>query len=172
MKALSLNRQETDRETLLALTKQVPGARVGMKVAALLLVLEGQRPGYVTSVLGLTRMTLERCVHAVNREGPQALVPKHRPGRPTGLTVDMKQRLEQDLQKKPQEFGLPRPAWDGPTLVIHLKERFGVKVKVRQVERWMHKLGYGLKRASYTYIQAHAEDARKFGEELKKTGNS
>ncbi len=54
MKALSLTGQETDRETLLALTKQVPGARVGMKVAALLLVLEGQRPGYVNSVLGLT----------------------------------------------------------------------------------------------------------------------
>ena len=172
MKALSLTGQETNREKLLALAKQVPGAKVGIKIAALLLVLEGQQPGRVTSLLGLNYMTLERCIHAVNQEGPQALVPKPRPGRPTRLTLDVQQRLEQDLQKKPQEFGLSRPAWDGPTLVIHLKEHFGVKVRVRQAERWMHKLGYSLKRASYTYIQAHAEDAHEFGEELKKTEES
>lgn len=169
MKALSLDRQETTREKLLAVTKQVPGARVGMKVAALLLVLEGQRPGQVTSVLGLSHMTLERSIHAVNSEGPQALVPKPHPGRPTRLTPDIQQELGMDLQKDPQEFGLPRPAWDGPTVMIHLKERFGIRVNVRQAQRWMHKLGYGLKRASYSYIQARAEDARKFEDELKKT---
>jgi len=170
MKALSLTGQETTREKLLTLAKQVPGARVGMKIAALLLVLEGQRPGQVTRLLGLNHMALERCIHAVNREGTQALVPKPRLGRPTRLTLDVKRRLEQDLQKSPQEFGLSRPAWDGPTLGTHLKEHLGVRVTVRQAERWMHKLGYSLKRAGYTYIQARAEDARKFGGELKKTG--
>lgn len=172
MKALSLTGQETTREKLLALVKQVPGARVGIKIAALLLVLEGQRPGQVTSLLGLNHIALERCIHVVNHEGPKALVPKPRPGRPTGLTLDVQQVLEQNLQKSPQEFGLSRPAWDGPTLVVHLKEHFGVRVKVRQAQRWMHKLGYSLKRASYTYIQARAEDARKFGEDLKKTGDA
>jgi transposase len=171
MKALNLTGEET-REKLLALAKQVPGARVGMKIAALLLVLEGQRPGRVTSLLGLNHMTLERCIHAVNQEGPQALVPKARPGRPSRLTLDVQQRLEQDLLKKPGEFGLPQPAWDGPTLVVYLKEHLGVKVRVRQAERWMHKLGYNLKRASYTYIQARSEDAHKFGKELKKTEES
>lgn len=172
MKALTLSGQETNRDTLLALVKQVPGAKVGIKVAALLLILEGQRPGRVTRLLGLNHMALERCIHAVNQEGPQVLVPKPRSGRPPRLTPDLQQRLEQDLRKNPQELGLSRPAWDGPTVVVHLKERFGVKVQVRQAERWMHKLGYSLKRASYTYIQARAEDARKFEEELKKTAET
>ena len=169
MKALCLTGQETTRETLLAVAKNVPGAGVGLKIAALLLVLEGQRPGQVTRLLGLNHMALERSIHAANRGGPQALVPKPRPGRPARLTIDVQRQLELDLQKNPLEFGLSRPSWDGPTVAIYLKERFDVRVRVRQAQRWMHKLGYGLKRASYTYIQARAEDARSFDEALKKT---
>ena len=162
MRALSLTGQETTRGKLLALAREVPGARVGLKIAALLLVLDGRRPGQVTRLLGLNHVALERCIHAVNSGGPQALVPRPRPGRPSRLAGDLQRQLEQDLQKNPQEFGLSRPAWDGPTVVAHLKEHFGLKVKVRQAQRWLHKLGYGLKRASYAYIQARAEDAREF----------
>ena len=113
-------------------------------------------------------MTLERWIRAVNREGNQALIPNPRPGRPARLTPAVQRQIEQDLDKSPQAFGLPRAAWDGPTPVIHLKEHFGVELKVRQAQKWMHRLGYSLKRASYTYVQARAEDARNFREELKK----
>jgi transposase len=172
MKALSVAHREATREKLLALAKQVPGAWVGIKIAALVLVLEGQRPGWVTALFGLSRVTLERWIRAVNQEGNQALIPKPRPGRTARLTPDVQRHLEQDLEKSPQEFGLPRAVWDGPTLVIHLKEHFGVKLKVRQAQKWMHRLGYSLKRAGYTDIQARAEDARNFRGELKKTAKS
>ncbi len=138
----------------------------------MLLVLEGQRPGRISALFGVSRMTLERWVHGTNREGPQALIAKPRPGRPTQLTVAVRRELEQHLEKSPQEFGLPRAAWDGPTLVIHLKERFGVQLKVRQAQVWMHRLGYSLKRASYAYLQARADDSAKFGRGLKKTAPS
>src|SRR6516164_9163732 len=52
------------RRDLLALVEQVPGASVGLKVAALLLVIEGQRPGWIAEVLGVTRMSLNRWIHA------------------------------------------------------------------------------------------------------------
>ena len=169
MKALSLDPRVATREGLLALAKQVPGAWIGIKIAALLLVLEGQRPGRITALFGLSRMTLARWTHEVNQEGPQALIPKPRPGRPTRLTPAVQQQLGQHLEKSPQEFGLPRAAWDGPTLVVHLRKHFGVKLKVRQAQKWMHRLGYSLKRASYVYLQARAEDASDFQRELKQT---
>jgi transposase len=172
MKALSLAHKEATQEKLLALAKQVPGAWIGIKIAALLLVLEGQRPGWVTVLFGLSRMTLDRWIHGVNQEGIQALIPKLRPGRPTQLTPAVKQQLEQHLEKRPQEFGLPRAAWDGPTLVVHLKQHFGLKLKVRQAQKWLHGLGYSLKRGSYVYLQARAEDSRNFQRELKKTAQS
>lgn len=169
MRALTLTHPEATREQLLGLAKQVPGAGVGLKIAALLLVLEGQRPGRINASLGVGRMTLERWIHGVNQDGVRALVPKPRPGRPSQLTPALREQLQRDLEKTPREFGLQRAAWDGPTLVVHLKKHLGVKLKARQAEYWLHRLGYSLKRAGYVYLQARAKDADHFRQELKKT---
>jgi transposase len=157
------------KQQLLALVEQVPGAWVGIKVAALLLILEGQRPGWIVEVLGLTRMSLNRWIHAVNEQGVQSLVPRPKPGRPAALTAEVRRELETHLERSPQEFGLNREHWDGPTLVTHLKRRFGIALKVRQAQSWMHQLGYRMKRASHVYLQAHAADAQRFQRALKKT---
>jgi hypothetical protein len=53
--------------------------------------------------------------------------------------------------------------------VVHLKRRFGITLKVRQAQSWMHQLGYRLKRAGYCYLQAKSEEARRFRRALKKT---
>ena len=172
MKALSVVDREGTRQALLVLAKQIPGAWLGIKIAALLLVLEGQRRGWIAALLGVGRTSLERWVHEVNQTGTVSLVPKHHPGRTSVLSPDLQERLKLDLEKSPHKFGLPRAAWDGPMLVIHLKERFGVKLKVRQAQDWMHRLGYSMKRASYVYVQARKKDARTFLRELKKTSNA
>jgi len=169
MKALSIEQTEVTREKLLGLAKQIPGAWIGLKIAALLLVLEGQHPGWISALFGLSRMTLVNWIHGVNQNGTISLIPHTRSGRPTQLTPSVKKQLKQQLEKSPQEFGLSRAAWDGPTLVVHLKKEFGIKLKVRQAQYWLHYLGYSLKRASYVYLQAHAKDARHFRRELKKT---
>jgi len=157
------------RRDLLALVEQVPGASVGLKVAALLLVIEGQRPGWIAEVLGVTRMSLNRWIHPVNERGAPSLVAQPKPGRPAALTAKVRRELEAHLERSPQEFGLNRERWDGPTLVVHLKRRFGIAMKVRQAQNWMHQLGYRMQRASHAYLQAHAEDARRFERALKKT---
>lgn len=172
MKALSVDDKEGTRQALLALAKQIPGAWLGIKIAALLLVLEGQRRGRIAASLGVGRTSLERWVHEVNQMGAVSLVPKDHPGRTPVLGPDLQARLKRDLEEGPHKFGLPRAAWDGPMLVVHLKERFGVKLKVRQAQNWMHRLDYSLKRASYVYVQARKKDARAFVRELKKTSNT
>jgi len=139
-----------------------------MKIAALLLVLEGQRRGWIAEVLGLTRQSLNAWIHKVNDEGVVSLKPKPRPGRPSRLTPELRGELEEHLEKSPLELGLNRVRWDGPTLVVHLRRRFGIKLKVRQAQYWMHQLGYRLKRASYSYPQARAEEAKRFRRALKK----
>ncbi len=167
--SLELTHPEATQARLLALAKATPGAWIGLKIAALLLTLEGQRPGWISEVLGLTRMSLTRWMHAVNAAGVRALVPSPRPGRPPRLTPPVRATLARQLAQPPQAFGLPRVQWDGPTLVVHLKRQFGIRLQVRQAQMWLHQLGYRLKRASYTYLQARAADARRFQRTLKKT---
>ncbi|MBI4495357.1 MAG: helix-turn-helix domain-containing protein [Deltaproteobacteria bacterium] len=166
---LELTHPEATRARLMALAKDIPGAWIGIKIAALLLTLEGQRPGWIAEVLGLTRMSLTRWIHGVNATGLEALRPKPRPGRPPRLTPQVRQALATQLEQSPQAFGLPRVQWDGPTLVVHLKRQFGIALKVRQAQLWMHQLGYRLKRASHAYLQARTVEARRFRQKVKKT---
>jgi transposase len=151
------------------MAKEIPGARTGLKIAALLLALEGQRPSWIVDVLGCTRMSLNRWMHGMNAEGVGSLIPKPRPGRPARLTPAIRHRLARHLEQSPQVFGLPRVQWDGPTVVVHLKRQFGIGLKVRQAQMWMHQLGFRMKRASHGYLQARAADAQRFQRRLKKT---
>ena len=168
---LELRHPEATRERLVAIAKEIPGARIGLKIAALLLVLEGQRPSWIVDVLGLTRMSLNRWMHGMNAEGVGSLIPKPRPGRPARLTPAIRDRLAQHLEQSPHAFGLPRVQWDGPTVVIHLRRQFGIGLKVRQAQMWMHQLGFRMKRASHVYLQARAADAARFQRRLKKTAD-
>lgn len=172
MNSQDITHPEVSKERLVAFAKGIPGARLGLKVAAFLLTLEGQRPGWIADVLGLTRMSLNRWVRAVNARGLDALRDKIRPGRPSRLTPQIARQVEEHLEQSPQAFGLNRARWDGPTLVEHLKRQYGIKLKVRQAQKWMHQLGYRLKRASYSYLQARAEEAKRFRRKLKKTSKS
>jgi len=169
MKALSLKHQEATRENLLALAKQIPGAWIGIKIAALLLVLEGQPPGWINALFGFSRVTLERWINGINQEGIQTLKPIPRPGPATQLTPEVRRQLEQHLEKTPRDFGISRAVWDGPTLVVHLKKYFGLELKVRQAQYWLHDLGYSLKRAGHVYLQARSQDLHDWRERLKKT---
>lgn len=166
---LQLTHPEATRARLVALAKDIPGAWSGIKIAALLLTLEGQRPGWIVEILGLTRMSVSRWIHGVNATGLHAVQPKPRPGRPARVTPQVQQALAVHLEQSPQAFGLPRVQWDGPTLVVHLKRQFGIALKVRQAQMWMHQLGYRLKRASHVYLQARTAEARRFRQKVKKT---
>jgi transposase len=172
MNSSDITHSKVTQEGLVAFAKSIPGAWVGLRIAAILLILEGQRPGWTADVLGLSRMSLNRWIRAVNTHGVEALKDKQRPGRPSRLTPKIAQQVEKHLEQSPQTFGLNRSRWDGPTLVEHLKRQFGIKLKVRQAQNWMHQLGYRLKRASYVYLQAKAEEAKRFQRKLKKTQKS
>ena len=53
MKALTLDHPDLTRAKLLALAETIPGAWLGLKVAAFLLLLAGWKPTAVTELFGL-----------------------------------------------------------------------------------------------------------------------
>lgn len=105
-----MSRTDVARECLLALAEEIPGAWVGIKIAMLVLLLDGYRPTFLARLFGLSRMTLTRCVHRLNREGMAGAVEKPRPGRPTQLTPRLRRQLLADLEQSPEQHGLPRAA--------------------------------------------------------------
>jgi transposase len=168
MKALSITRDDVTSEALLRLATETPGAWLGVKIAVVLLVRAGYRPSALTALFGISRTTLTSWVHRVNQQGVHGLLERARPGRPSQLTPRIRRQVDAHLAHSPAEYGWTRAQWDGPMLVLHLRKYFGVRIKVRQAQNWLHHLGYRLKRAGYSYVQARAEDARQFRESLKK----
>lgn len=113
---------------------------MGLKIAAILLISEGQRPGWTAETLGMTRQTLNRVMHRVNEEGLKGLYAKAKPGRPSRLKSRIRGQLIDHLDKPPSIFGFVKERWDGPTLVVHLKRAFGINLKVRQAQYWINRL--------------------------------
>ena len=141
MRALRIARKDVTRDSLLDLAEEVPGAWLGLRVAMMILFLDGYRPTFLAELFGVSRMTLTRWVHRINRQGPSGLLEKPHPGRPTQLTPRLRRQLSGHLKQSPERYGLPRVVWDGPTLVAHLRQRFGIQLKVREAQNWLHRLG-------------------------------
>lgn len=168
MKALSITRDDVTPKALLRLAMETPGAWLGVKIAVVLLVHAGYRPTALTTLFGISRTTLTAWVHRVNQEGVRGVLERPRPGRPSQLTPRVRKQVDAHLAHSPADYGWHRAQWDGPTLVSHLRKYFGVRLKVRQAQTWLHHLGYRLKQAGYHYVQARADEARQFRESLKK----
>lgn len=168
MKALTLDHPDLTRAKLLGLAETIPGAWLGLKVAAFLLLLAGWKPTAVTELFGLSRMGLWKWVKAANREGVKAWQPAVRPGRPPQLSAAQQKQLELALEQSPAQLGLARTRWDGPLVVSYVRRVCGVELKVRQAQRWLHRLGFRLLQPAYRYVQAKQRGVARFAKQVKK----
>ena len=80
MKALTLTNKSVTREDLLKMAEKVPGAWMGIRIAALLLFLEGWKSTQIANLFGLTRWSVVRWVQKINEKGIGGIEEKKRPG--------------------------------------------------------------------------------------------
>lgn len=169
MKPLVLSHPELTRDALLDLAQVVPGAWLGIRIAAFLLMLAGWKSTQVAELFGLSRWGAVKLIQKANREGLNAVVDHPRPGRPAQVNEEVLAALDEALSKSPQDYGLARNHWDGVVVVEYLKRFHSIKVHVRHAQRTMRKLGYTLRRPMYKYVQAKDQGVAEFQGELKKT---
>jgi transposase len=169
MKALTITNESVRREALLGMAERIPGAWIGIRIAALLLLLEGWKSSQIARLFGLTRWSVVRWIQGVNDKGLLAVEAKKQPGRPCRLDKRIQRALEKDLEKSPRALGLKRNRWDGVVVVEYLERVHGVRLKVRQAQRWIRRLGFSLRQPIYRYAQARTEGVEEFRKTVKKT---
>ena len=169
MKALTLSHQELTSEALLRKAEEIPGAWVGIRIAAFLLVLAGWKSTQIADLFGLSRWGAVKLIQKANQEGLEAIEDHHRPGRPSQFDEKVLKELDEALSKSPQDYGLSRNRWDGVVVVEYLKKFHYIKVQVRHAQRMIKKLGYSLRRPRYQYVQATEDGVAEFHDEVKKT---
>ena len=169
MKALTITNKSVTSEALLEMAEKIPGAWVGLRIAAILLLLEGWKSSQIARLFDLTRWSVVKWIHRVNEKGISELEERKRPGRPCRLDEQIQKDLEKALEKDPREFGLKRNRWDGIVVVEYLERIHGIKLKVRQAQRWIRRLGFSLRQPIYRYAQATMEGVEEFRKTIKKT---
>ena len=169
MKALTLSHPSLTREVLLRKADQTPGAWIGIRIAALLLILSGWKWTEVAKLFGLTRWAVVKWIKKANADGAEMVSDSMRSGRPSHFDEDIMKELDEALSKSPQDFGIPRAQWDGVVFVEYLKKTHHVDIHVRHAQRLIKKLGYSLRRPIYRYAQAKKEGVEEFRETLKKS---
>lgn len=169
MQALTVTNNQITRKNLLEMAEDIPGAWVGIRIAALLLLLSGWKSTSIASLFGLSKWSVVKWIHKANKEGMESIKEKQRPGRPPRLTDSGKQALEQALQKPPGDFGIARARWDGIVVVQYLKQFHGVTIRTRRAQQLLHELGYTLKQPAYRFVQASKKGVKGFRISLKKT---
>ena len=169
MKALTLSHPSLTREFLLCKADETPGAWVGIRIAALLLILSGWKSTEVAELFGLTRWAVVKWIQRANTDGIGMVTDRARAGRPSHFDEHTIKKMDEALSKSPQDFGIPRAKWDGVVFVEYLKKTYHVDIHVRHAQRMIKKLGYSLRRPMYRYVQAKQEGVEEFQKTLKKT---
>ena len=169
MRTLTITNTQITRECLLEMAEDIPGAWIGIRIAALLLLLSGWKSTSIASLFGLSKWSVVKWIHKANEEGVKSVEDKQRTGRPPRVTDSCKQALEQALQKPPREFGIARARWDGIVVVQYLKQFHGVTIRTRRAQQLLHELGYSLKQPAYRFVQASKKGVKGFRISLKKT---
>jgi transposase len=169
MKALTIKNKNITHNNLLQMAEKIPGAWIGLRIAAILLILEGWKSSQVAKLFGVTRWSAVQWIQKVNNQGISGLEEGERSGRPARINLKIQNELEHALQKSPKDFGLKRNHWDGIVVTEYLEKTQGVHIEVRQAQRWIRKLGFSLRQPVYQYVQATNEGVAKFRKNLKKT---
>jgi transposase len=169
MKALTITNKSLTRGALLEMAEKTPGAWMGIRIAALLLLLEGWKSSQIARLFGLTRWSVVRWIQRANEKGLSGVAEKRQPGRPCRIDEQIQKALEKDLEKSPRALGLKRNRWDGVVVVEYLQRIHGIGLKVRQAQRWIRRLGFSLRQPIYRYAQATTEGVEEFRKTVKKT---
>ena len=111
-----------------------PEARFARRLDAVLLVCEGHPVPQVSNLFGLNPTTIQRWIHRLNEEGLDGLRDKPGRGRPSRLNTDLRDKVRMEIADSPDVFGYTQSRWDGKLLSQHLRDHYGVNLKVRQCQ--------------------------------------
>jgi len=121
-------------------------SRYDHRLHGVLLVASGASCIEVGRTLGEDPRTIQRWVKRFEQHGFAGLRDGERPGRPRALDARQWDRLARELRQDPRDFGHEQTLWDGRLLGLHLKQRYGVALGVRQCQRIFRQMGFRLRK--------------------------
>lgn len=168
MQKLQITRSSPDHDELVELYKKEKDSKLKERYQALYLMGELKNCSKVAELLKKSQPTIITWVKLFNEGSLDAIVPGTPPGRPSRLSIEQKELLKHDVAIPPREFGYDFSNWEGKSVSEHIKNKFGVLLKVRQCQYLLHELGFTLQRPRYKFPKADLEEQKRFIQDFKK----
>lgn len=138
----NLRLKEVVQKEIKNVFKKSEDARFVRKIDILALVSDGNQITAISKLFKTSRMSITNWINQANEKGLESLKDKKRPGRNSRITPEIEELLKIDIDKSPIDIGYKSNTWDGKLLSYHLKEKYDIKLGVRQCQRLFHKLGF------------------------------
>jgi len=110
-------------------------ARYDHRLHSVLLVASGLSCEKVARLFGDSPRTLVNWVRRFDGKGLTGLAEGSHPGRPTRLTAEQLEEVRSLVRQPPTAARVDANLWDGKTLRVCLRKRYGVHMSVRQCQR-------------------------------------
>ena len=119
-----------------------PESRYDHRLHGVLMVAKGMSCYDVSEILGHSPRTVEYWVKQFNNRGLVSLLDRPRTGRPSRISDEIMDKIDQDLRKDPHDFGYKQNMWDGILLRQHLMDHYSIEMGVRHCQNLFHVLGF------------------------------
>lgn len=137
-------------------------SRYDHRLHVVLLVCQGLSCPEVSKILGDSPRTIEYWVKDLNEKGFEGLREEKRSGRPSVIDYKLLSSIDSDLRHNPTSFGYTKNVWDGKMLSHHLKEKYNIKLGVRQCQRLFYQLDFRLRKQCPVIANSDGEAKAEF----------
>jgi transposase len=142
-------------------------SRYDHRLHGVLLVCQGLSCPEVSKILGDSPRIIEYWVKDFNEKGFEGLREEKRSGRPSVINGIVLSNIDSDLRQKPTSFGYTQNLWDGKMLSHHLKEKYDIKLGVRQCQRLFNQLNFRLRKQCPVIAKSNDEAKAEFRKNFK-----
>ncbi|MBL8483012.1 MAG: helix-turn-helix domain-containing protein [Rhodocyclaceae bacterium] len=112
-------------------------ARVMHRLYCLFMLACGLEADEVAQKTGVSRRSLQRWTQQFGRQGAAGLDEEPRSGRRPRLAAAVDAQVRRVLEFAPAHLGYRARRWSGKLLALHLAERHGINLSVRQCQRYL-----------------------------------
>lgn len=137
--------EDVSADDLRDVLAEVEGKRATQRVMVGLNYKEGLSQRRLAKMYGRTEKTIYNWLCRLDRladePAEEVVYDAPRPGRPSKLTDEQRERLENALNRPPTDFGYDRSAWTPALAREYIAETFAVEYELRRVREFMTDAG-------------------------------
>ena len=151
MKAIKLPPQKAeDLESLDQLYRTTKDVRLQRRAQAILLAAEkGLVAAEIGEIIRKDEQTVRRWLKRYLAEGIEGLWDAPRPGGPTTVTPEYREKLLATVRRRPRSLGQPYSTWTLQRLADYLAEETGIRVSDETVRRYLAAQGITFSRPQH-----------------------